>query len=167
MLGVPKPAEDPATEDDDDAALEAKTMVEAETTGEEGDTILINLKGVLLHTSENTEDDRSWMVRGTGTFHFNKSQGCYRIVMRRDAVATTMLNMRVWPGMKPRIAATCASQNCIMFLGLLAAEKDTRIRAMMLEVADETVARNLLDTWLAAIDDITAAKGTVPAATGE
>ena len=120
-----------------------------------------------LYALEGQGDDKVWKNNGTGFVHFNRAQVYYRIIMRRDAVARTVLNMKVLPTMRPRLTPKWSAKNRIEFLGHLAAEKDNRLLVMMLHVADAAAAKTLLDAWLAAIDDINAEKDTVPARTGE
>jgi hypothetical protein len=153
-------------EDDDDAAKESRTVTEVEKKGEEDDEILVSLKAI-LYALVPEGIDKGWKTRGTGVVHLNMVQGYYRIVMRRDAVATTLLNTRVWPGMRPGLVEQCSAKNCISFLGQLAGDKENKQRPLMFRLADEAAAKTLLDAWVAAIGDITAGGVIVPAKTGE
>ncbi|KAI0058835.1 hypothetical protein BV25DRAFT_1918944 [Artomyces pyxidatus] len=87
---------------DDDEGWKASLTAQELVTGEEDEEIKHHVRGKLFVLSSQNQ----WKERGTGTLRLNKRHdgGAARIVMRKDAVYTVLLNVTLFRGMSCFIA---------------------------------------------------------------
>jgi hypothetical protein len=102
------------------------------------------------------EETPSYVERATGALHFNRCQGCYRLVMRGSDGRPTALNLRVFEQMRPKVVGKDGKR--IIFLGQLAG--DVRLRTLSIRL--QTDAAPLLKIWNAAIDEVRSGEEIVP-----
>ncbi|EAX96449.1 RanBP1 domain containing protein [Trichomonas vaginalis G3] len=89
----------PNEEGDDSQMGYENTFEEKGPSGEENDEILMDCKAMLHELVVGKNKSSSWAERGSGNLHFNKSEGGYRLTMRRQQLKTPCLNARLFKGM--------------------------------------------------------------------